>query len=229
MTSPTSSDSPLSQHVRANLAEVRRRIESRGVDPDRVSVVAITKTFDATAVRAAYGAGITRVGENYLDELESKRHACADLTQLEWQYVGAIQSRKIPRLLECADVIATLARPKEIDLIAQRRDAARVMIQVDTTTLAQRNGATLSEVPGLVASARSNGLIVEGLMTVAPQDPHEAQATFRALARLASELDLTELSMGMSDDFELAVSEGATQIRLGRLLFGPRTPRFPVP
>ena len=211
------------ERVAANLAHVRRRITSAGGDPERVAIVAVTKTFDASMVRAAAAAGVVAMGENYLGELEAKDDLTADL-DLHWHFLGALQSNKIARVLAHADVISSVARDKEIDKIASFRPGMTIDVQVDLTGAPGRNGAGVEGVHGLVAHARDQGLDVRGLMTVASPDRAAARTQFAAVRRLADELGLLGCSMGMSDDLESAIELGSTEIRVGRALFGPRTP-----
>jgi uncharacterized pyridoxal phosphate-containing UPF0001 family protein len=221
--SPASFASPDDvQRVAANLAEVRRRILSAGGDPLLVGVVAVTKTFAVTMVRAAAAVGLTSMGENYVDELEDKRRGVSELT-LRWHYLGALQSNKIARIVAAADVISGVSREKEIRKIAATREGVTIDVQVDLTGAAQRNGADVTEVANLVRVAREEGLDVRGLMTVASPDAFAAREQFARIDDLAGELGLRGRSMGMSDDLELAVAHGSTEIRVGRALFGPRT------
>lgn len=222
-TSPTSSnaENELRARVGAALDEVRERVARVGADPETIRIVAVTKTFGPEAVRAAAAAGVGAVGENYVAELEAKRAQCSEVP-VRWHYLGALQTNKIARVLAVADLLCAVSRAREIDRIAARRPGAAVYIELDTTGRAERPGASEGEVPDLVARARDAGLDVEGLMTVAPQDEVGARGAFATLARLADRLSLVERSMGMSEDFETAARYGTTEIRLGRLLFGPR-------
>ena len=212
------------ERIAANLAEVRRRVVVAGGDLERVRVVAVTKTFDLSLVRAAAAAGITAVGENYVEELETKHREARGLG-LSWHFLGALQTNKIARVVRVADVLSGVSRDKEIRRIAACRTGAVIDVQVDLTGQANRNGASVDEAPQLVARAREMGLVVRGLMTVASPEPAMARDQFRRLAALAGENAVAERSMGMSDDFEIAVAEGSTEIRVGRALFGPRTTR----
>ena len=220
--SPVSSADPLAALVAANLATIRARIASSGRDIDSVRVVAVTKTFAASHVLAARQAGLTSVGENYVDELCAKRRACAGL-DVSWHYLGALQSNKIAKVLDCADVLCAVARAKELERIAAHSAHAALYVQVDFTGAAQRNGAAPDGVAALVGRARALSLDVRGWMTVAPPDPVAARAAFAATSALADDLGLRERSMGMSDDLEIACELGATEVRIGRGLFGPRS------
>ena len=226
MTSPTSSSRE--QHaalIAANLADVDAKLARLGRSRDEITVVAVTKTHSVETVLAAYDAGLRCFGENYVDELVSKSSATRTLPGIEWQFLGALQSRKIRTIAQHATVITTVSRHKEIAALAAcDRPRPRLFIQVDFTDDDGRNGAEPGEVAELVTAARARDLDVIGLMTVAPVKVEEAERAFRTLADLATDQGLVELSMGMSGDYELAVSAGATQIRLGQALLGPRNP-----
>lgn len=220
--------------VATALARVRTRIEAAGGDPDSVRVVAVTKGFGPEAVLAALDAGLGDVGENYAQELLTKRRAVEDLCgasgsldspEVRWHFLGAIQRNKVPGLAEAVACWQSVARRVEGEAIARRRPGAVVLAEVETTGAAGRNGCRPDEVPGLVADLRACGLDVQGLMTVAPRDPDAARHAFRLVRGLADDLGLPERSMGMSDDLEAAVAEGSTMVRVGRSLFGERPGR----
>lgn len=209
--------------VAERLAEVRRRIVAAGGDPAAVTVLAVTKGFDATAVRAAVVAGLVEVGENYAAELLSKAAALAPGDQPRWHFLGAVQRRKVRDLAPLVGCWQALARLAEGEAIARRAPGASVFVEVDVAGVAGRPGVSWEEAPALVDGLRGLELDVRGLMAVGPQGPAElARPLFRRLAALAGELGLAELSMGMTDDLEVAVAEGATMVRIGRALFGPR-------
>ena len=229
-TSPASfANHELHQRVAANLTEVRRRIVATGRSLSSVRLVGVTKSFTPDVVRVAVALGLSTLGENYVDELRTKHDATRDVG-VEWHYLGALQSNKIARVLEIADVICGVSRVKEIEKIASLRPATPIYVQVDFTRDGVRNGAAPSHVALVVARALTLGLEVRGLMTVAPTGVREAREAFRATSDLADELGLVERSMGMSDDLELACECGTSEVRVGRALFGPRDPeRGPWP
>lgn len=221
-TSPASfASDELVQRVAANLAAIRRRVTATGRVLASVRIVAVTKTFPASLVRAAAAVGLDTLGENYVDELEEKRRATADLA-LRWHFLGALQSNKIARIAAASDVVCGVSRLKELERIATHHPGMAIYVEVDHTGEAKRNGASPREVEGLVRRARDLELDVRGLMTVAPTDPGAARHAFGATAALADDLGLIERSMGMSDDLEAALECGSTEVRLGRALFGPR-------
>jgi hypothetical protein len=220
--SPASSANPeLVARVARNLAALRARIASSGRDPASIRVVAVTKTFGIDAVRAALANGLDHLGENYVDELETKHTQCDGL-DVTWHFLGALQSNKIARVARCANVIEAVSRTKELERIAAGDARPALYVQVDYTGGVTRNGAPASEVAALVARARTLELEVRGLMTVAAPDPALARVAFADLAALRTDLGLAECSMGMSDDLELACAAGTTEVRIGRALFGER-------
>jgi pyridoxal phosphate enzyme (YggS family) len=204
------------------LERVRARITAAGGDLERITLVAVTKGFDVDAVRAVRAAGVADLGENYAQELRAKSDALDD-AGIRWHFVGRIQRNKVP--LVAADVVLWhgVDRLAVGNAIARRAPGAEVLVQVDVTGEAQKGGCPPPEVPGLVEHLRAAGLDVRGLMAVGPAGPPEdARRGFRLVAALADDLGLGERSMGMSDDLEVAVEEGATMVRIGRALLGPR-------
>ena len=200
--------------VTAALAEVRRRIG------DEVRVVAVTKGHGVDAVRAALAAGLTDVGESYAQELREK----ASVEGVSWHFVGRLQTNKVRQVADLVHLWQSVDRAALVDEIARRAAGAAVLVQVNVSGEPQKGGCDPAVAPALVAHCQDAGLDVRGLMTVGhPADPRPG---FRLLAGLADDLGLPERSMGMSGDLEVAVEEGATMVRVGRALFGPR-PRTP--
>lgn len=208
---------------------LRARIEACGRDLETVTVVAVTKGFEPTAVEAALAAGFSHVGENYAAELLAKAAAVGaeDGTGLgpQWHFLGALQRRRVRQLAPVVSEWDTVARIVEAEEVAARAPGAEVLVQLRTSDDPQRNGCAPEAAGPLVEAARAFGLRVRGVMVVAPPGgPAAARAAFGRAAAVADELGLPERSMGMSDDLELALAEGATMIRVGRALFGPRLP-----
>jgi uncharacterized pyridoxal phosphate-containing UPF0001 family protein len=175
-------------------------------------------------VRAAAANGLTHLGENYVDELETNFAQSRDL-DLSWYFLGALQSNKIARAAQYARVLCAVSRIKELEKIAAGEHQPLLYLQVDYAGGATRNGAAPDEIARLAQRGRDLGLDVRGLMTVAPPDHDAARVTFANLAALRIELGLEECSMGMSDDLELACEMGTTEVRIGRALFGQRVAR----
>ncbi|MDA8047882.1 MAG: YggS family pyridoxal phosphate-dependent enzyme [Actinomycetota bacterium] len=214
--------------IRSRLADVRRRVESSGGNPDRIRIVAVTKGFGSDAIAAAREAGLTDVGENYAQEMLAKVPDAP--TGTRWHFLGPVQRNKVARLARCRPVWHGIDRPAAADAVAAAAPGSEVMVQVNVVGDPRRPGCPADEVADLVAHVRSLPVDLSGLMAVGPVPVGEASRDcFRWLARRAAELGLHELSMGMSEDFEMAVAEGATTLRLGRVLFGPRPDPEPRP
>jgi hypothetical protein len=212
--------------VRARLDRVRQRIAQAGGDPARVGVLPVTKGFGPAAVTAALDAGCQAVGENYAQELLGKAAAIDALGGAPaWHFLGAVQRNKVRALAPLVACWQGVARGVEGEAIARHRPGAAVFVEVETTGAPGRHGCPPDDVAELVGRLAGIGLVVRGLMTVAPQDADGARAAFRRVRVLGESLGLAELSMGMTDDLELAVAEGSTLVRVGRALFGERPAR----
>jgi len=207
--------------VVANLEVVRGRIRAAGGDPARVTVVAVTKKLPIASVQAAVDAGVVDVGENYAQELVVK--AAEAPPAVRWHFLGPVQRNKVAALAPHVHLWQAVDRDDAAAAIAARAPGAAVLIQVNVTGEPGKHGCAVADAPAVVDHARALGLDVRGLMTVGPLgDPDGARPGFRALADLARTLELSELSMGMSADLEVAVQEGATIVRIGTALLGPR-------
>ncbi len=208
------------------LEEVRVRIASARGDVTSVRIVAVTKGFGPEAVEAALDAGLTEIGENYADDLVAKSLAVGAGSGAVWHFLGAVQRNKVGRLAPVVTWWQGVGRVEEGRAIAKRSPDAKVLVQVDVAGLPGRGGCRPERVGDLVAALRHEALEVAGLMAVGPPGPPEdARPGFALVSTLADSLDLPVRSMGMSDDLEVALSEGSTMLRLGRALFGDRAPR----
>lgn len=207
--------------------------EARVLGGDRVHVVAVTKSFPATAIAAVVAAGCSRIGENYARELIDKWERfvpVADGAPLpEVHFIGGLQTNKVRSLASIVDVWQSVDRTSAIAELSRRRPGARVFLQVNATSEADKSGCDPRDVESLAQAATTGGLVVEGLMTLGPTDgdPGRTRAAFRTVARMATSLGLAEVSMGMSGDWRVAVEEGSTLIRVGSAIFGERPPRTP--
>jgi pyridoxal phosphate enzyme (YggS family) len=211
------------------LRSLRAIAEANGHDPNRLRILAITKGWPVETAGAALDAGLTMLGESRVQEAEPK---VAAVPEAEWHLVGRLQSNKARRAARAFEVIhsvdsaALLERLSGIAHEEGRR--LRLLLQVNVTGEAAKAGMTSDELLGM-AGALGDAPVI-GLMTMARMDapPDEARATFRKLRALrervreASGIGLDELSMGMSADAEAAAAEGATLVRIGTALFGPR-------
>jgi pyridoxal phosphate enzyme (YggS family) len=218
--------------IAANVADVRARIAAAcgraGRDPAGVTLVAVTKTVPLDAVRAVLAAGVADLGENRAQELLEKAPAIvAEDARVRWHFVGRLQRNKVRALAAHVDSWHSLDRVALVDELARRAPGARTFVQVDLAGEPQKGGCAPDEVGPIVEAARGRGLDVRGLMTVPPRDA-DPRPHFARLRTLAVEHALPELSMGMSGDFEVAVEEGATVVRVGSALFGPRRAAGPL-
>lgn len=191
--------------------------------------MAVSKKFSATAIRAAYQCGLRNFGENYVQEFQEKRQELADLTEARYHLIGHLQSNKARIACELFDVVETADTPKLLyRLDANLKDLGRtmgVLLEIKLSNEESKSGASPAEIPQLLdAAARCTNLSVAGLMVIPPwsENAELSRPYFRELAQLARQYGLKELSMGMSNDFEVAIEEGATIIRVGTALFGRR-------
>ncbi len=217
---------------------IARAAERVGRDPASVSLLAVSKTQPAAAVRAAAAAGQTLFGENRVAEGIGKIEALAgDLPALSWRLIGPLQTNKVKAALQWFAMVESLDRER----LAARLEVALphgspaypVLIEVNVGGEPSKSGVSPAGVEALTGAVLARGrLDVRGLMTVPPfdPDPEAARPHFRRLREIRNRLagrfgrPFPELSMGMSHDFEVAVEEGATEVRVGTALFGPREP-----
>jgi pyridoxal phosphate enzyme (YggS family) len=237
---------PAGADIAHNLESVRRRIaeaaERTHRSPADIRLIAVSKTFDAEAIRAAAAAGQRAFGENRVQEGLDKIAALESLG-LDWHLIGHLQSNKARK---AATAFAWIHTIESVELLKRVDDAARqsgvrpqVLIQVDLAHEVTKHGAREAEVSDLVHRALDARRIdLRGLMTVPPipTDPEESRPWFRQLREVRDRLvaagipapAMRELSMGMSHDFEVAIDEGATMVRVGTAIFGRRTPAAPA-
>ena len=215
--------------IAANIAAVQRRVAAAaarvGRDPAGVRLIAVSKTQPAERVQAAIAAGARDIGENYVQEAAAKRDAIG--AAVRWHLIGHLQRNKAARALELFDLIHSVDTVSLGEALARHAAArgtpARVLVEVNVGGEASKRGVSPAALPALLEGLRDPHLVVEGLMTVPP--PGAAERTrgyFRQLRALRDAAGLPELSMGMTDDFEIAIEEGATMVRVGRAIFGER-------
>lgn len=218
------------EEIRANFAQVEARIRAAcqraGRDRGGVTLVAVTKTFPAEAVSAAIAAGATDVGENKVQEARDKKPLANG--QARWHLIGHLQSNKAKDAVRMFDVIQTIDTISLAEKVAKAASAANkrqeVLLEINIGREPQKAGADPSEVESLAAAvARIDELSLTGLMTIPPAgDERFARAYFAEMRKMGEALGLDHLSMGMTDDFEAAIEEGATIVRVGRAIFGSR-------
>jgi hypothetical protein len=188
-----------------------------------VAIIAVTKTFGHDAIRAAVTAHCDAVGENYAQEVLAKVEESP--IGLPIHFIGAIQSNKVRQLAPYISLWQGVDRESVISELGKRAPGAEVLLQVNTTNEETKSGVRPQDVESLLAAGVKAGLTVRGLMTIGPTsgDRGDAEKAFLSLRSLADSLHLPECSMGMSDDYRVAVECGSTMIRIGSRLFGPRT------
>ena len=219
--------------VKDNLDSVRSRIAQAasiaGRSVDEITLIAVSKTHSADAVREAVAAGQMVFGENKVQEGEWKR---PEVGAGEWHLIGHLQSNKARKAVKIFDVIETVDSVdlvRRLDRICEEegRDSLKLFVQVDFGVEESKTGADVAEIPGIIAEiSGSKHLRFEGLMTIPPffENPEETRPFFAKLRRLRDELAPgAALSMGMSHDLEVAIEEGATHVRVGTAIFGSRT------
>ena len=207
-------------------SRIAKAAKLAGRDPGAVTLVAISKTYGADAIRALIAAGQVSFGENRVQEAQAKWPELLEETPgLDLHLVGQLQSNKAEEAVELFGTIHSVDRPSLVTALAKAQDKVgkrpRCFIQVNIADEPQKGGCAVADLPALLAEARMAALDVAGLMAVPPADT-EAAPYFAFLAKLARDSGLEGLSMGMSGDFESAVMLGATHIRVGSALFGAR-------
>jgi hypothetical protein len=211
------------------LVKVRERINAACArahrDPATVHLLAVTKVFGPEAIREAYESGLRDFGENYVQEMERKAPAVADLADARFRLIGHLQSNKTKKAAQFFAAIDSVDSAK----LASRLDAEAkpldVMIELRLSAEEAKSGADPADLPAIVEAIRTTrNLHLTGLMTVPPwsEDPELSRPYFAKLRELASHHSIPGLSMGMSNDLEVAVEEGATWVRVGTALFGKR-------
>lgn len=225
--------------VAARLAAVHERVHAAagraGRDASEVTVIAVAKTFPADAVLEAIEAGATDIGENRAQELRDKMAAIGE--RARWHFVGPLQSNKVRNIVGRVALIHSVDRYGLGEAIARRAAAVGrgqdVLIEVNLAGEATKAGVEPPRAAALAAEIQElDGIEVRGLMAIPPAsaDPEGTRPYFKELASLRDEVQrsvpsATGLSMGMTRDFEVAIEEGATWVRVGEAIFGPRTPR----
>ncbi|MBS1876187.1 MAG: YggS family pyridoxal phosphate-dependent enzyme [Acidobacteria bacterium] len=211
------------------LDEVERRIREAASRAGRrredITLIAVTKKFPAAVILDAYALGLRSFGENYVQEFEQKAPQLGPLPGAVFHLIGHLQSNKARKAVEIFHSIQTIDSVKLAARLEQMGRPLDVMIEVKLSEEDAKSGAATADVPAIIEHLRASPLLrLQGLMTMPPwsDDPEQTRPYFRRLKQLADSLGVTQLSMGMSHDLEAAIEEGATHIRIGTALFGPR-------
>ncbi len=232
--------------IAENLAQVRERIEAAarraGRRPEEIALMAVSKTFPAERIREAYDAGLRLFGENRVQEFAGKADSLGDLRDAEWHLIGHLQSNKAAKAVElftAVDSVDSLRLAQKLNASAQqlgRRLEVLIEINVGGETAKSGVAAESGELDELLLAApQLQHIEFRGLMTVPPfaDDPQQARPYFRKLRELRDQIaarrlqavSMNTLSMGMSHDFEVAIEEGSTRVRVGTAIFGARPRR----
>lgn len=214
-----------------NVKDIQRRIaaacERAGRSTDDVELVAVTKTIDTPAIEEAFHAGVRHFGENRVQEAAPKIERLATIRpELTWHMVGHLQTNKAKTAADIFDIIQSVDSLRLAEALSGRSQRRLpVLVEVNVGGEESKSGLPPSELEEAVEHiARLPNLRVDGLMTIAPwvEDAEEVRPVFRRLRQIRDALGLRHLSMGMSGDFEVAIEEGATMVRIGQAIFGER-------
>ncbi|MBI3667835.1 MAG: YggS family pyridoxal phosphate-dependent enzyme [Acidobacteria bacterium] len=213
------------------LAKIEERIEQAarraGRRREEITLIGVSKIKPAAAIREAYEAGLRHFGENYVQEFQTKRAELGNLPGATFHMIGHLQSNKARVAAELFDVIQTVDSVRLARRLNEAGKRLRVLIEVRLSPEEAKSGASEQELPALIEAVRSmENLELRGLMVMPPwpETPEDSRPYFRRLQELAAAHGLSELSMGMTGDFEVAIEEGATMIRVGTAIFGKRKP-----
>jgi len=205
-------------------SQIDRAAETVQRDPNEITLIAVSKTFPIDAIREAYDAGHRHFGESRLQEAQPKIEALPG--DIVWRFIGNLQSNKAKKVAQLFEVIHTLESESQLKEIAKAERQIDGFIEVNIAKETQKAGISTDEVDELIEVVLHYPQVrLCGLMTIGPveEDPETSRKYFRVLKNLANEKDLKGLSMGMSQDFDVAIQEGATHIRVGSAIFGSRT------
>jgi len=218
--------SPLPDNYRRFMDRLHSAAAKAGRNPSKVQLVAVTKTVPAFRIREAAALGITQIGENRLQEALTKRDDLQDLG-LTWHFIGHLQTNKAKRVVEHFDVVQSVDRLDLGEKLNQYTSQSfPIFVEVELGNESTKSGASEADLPRLLDGLkRCERLDVRGLMAIPPffDDPELTRPYFVKLRNLAVRFGLTELSIGMSHDFHVAIEEGSTMVRIGTALFGARS------
>ena len=210
----------IAENVAAVEARIRAACQRAGRKRDDVTLVAVTKTFGPDRIDEAIAAGVTHIGENRVQEARDKKPQVRGSAR--WHLIGHLQSNKAKDAVRIFDVIETVDSVELAEKIARASDTSRdVLLQVNVGDESQKSGVAPADVARMIRDIRGiSGLRLIGLMAIPPIG--DSRKYFRRLREIRDHVGLQHLSMGMSEDFEIAIEEGSTMVRIGRAIFGPR-------
>lgn len=214
------------EDIKDRLGEVLQRIDAVRAEDQTVSLVAVSKRFSADVAASAFAAGCEDLGENYAQELQGKAVDLADRgLRPRWHMIGPVQRNKVRKIASIVTLWHSVDRPELLTEIAKRTDGTpNVLLQVNFTEEDSKSGSSPDQLDSLLDHAREVGVEVRGLMAMGPTDTSvDPRPTFAACRAAVDRLGLAECSIGMSGDFELAIQEGSTMVRIGSAIFGPRS------
>ena len=215
--------------IAQNLDAVKKRVaaacQRANRSPDEVTIIAVSKTKPYSTIEAAFDAGSTHFGENRIQEAEEKIGKLSHINPT-WHLIGHLQTNKVKTAVQLFDIIHSVDSVKLAEVISTHADKEiEVLLQVNVADEETKGGFTVAELPqALKTISELPNLKVQGLMTIAPwvSNAQEVRPVFKRLKELRDSLGLKNLSMGMTDDYEVAIEEGATMVRIGRAIFGAR-------
>ena len=210
-----------SEEIKERLQEINKIIDAKAQNP--VTLIGVTKGFTHEEVNIASELGIKNFGENYAQELLTKNPLVDP--EISWHYIGQLQSNKIRKISHLVDVWHSVTSLKLAREIHKRNDQAQILLQVSLMGPSNSKGFEVEQLPQLISELRDMNIDISGLMTMGvPGDMVATRVVFKELRKLADTFELPECSMGMSDDFEIALESGASMIRVGSAIFGIRRP-----
>ena len=208
-----------SEEIKERIQEINKIIDAKAQNP--VTLIGVTKGFTHEEVNIASELGIKNFGENYAQELLTKNPLVDP--EISWHYIGQLQSNKIRKISHLVDVWHSVTSLKLAREIHKRNDQAQILLQVSLMGPSNTKGFEVEQLPQLISELRDMNIDISGLMTMGvPGDMVATRVVFKELRKLADTFELPECSMGMSDDFEIALESGASMIRVGSAIFGNR-------
>ena len=208
-----------SEQMEERLEKIKKLIKDKAQNP--ITLIGVTKGFTHKEVNIARELGIKNFGENYAQELLTKEPLIA--AESSWHFIGQLQSNKIRKISHLVDVWHSVTSLKHAREIHKRNERAQMLLQVSLMGPSNSKGFEVKELPDIIGKLQDEGIDISGLMTMGvPGDMVATRVVFERLRKLADTFELSECSMGMSNDFEVALESGSSMIRVGSAIFGNR-------